>query len=169
MKRLLTGIILVLGIFLFTGFVFGGKAKWEYKVAFLMPEGKAIFYTTALQEWKELGIESEQFKAFCERFYPQGLSPEGELEALKSFKEFELEKIKKKGMPSFAEQGEFLNNLREDGWELIAVDTHRESGLPVGYFRRKSKGKGKEEKGKKEKEEEEPTTPFDFHEREWGY
>ena len=166
MKKLLTGIILVLGIFLFTGFVFGGKAKWEYKVAFLMPEGKAIFYTTALEEWEELGIESEEFKGFCERFYPQGLSPESELEALKSFKEFELEKIKKKGMPSFTEQEEFLNNLEEDGWELISVETHRESGLPVGYFRRKSRSK--KEKGKKE-EKEEPTTPFDFHEREYGY
>jgi len=164
MKRLLTGIILILGIFLFTGFVFGGKAKWEYKVAFLMPEGKAIFYTTALQEWKELRIESEEFKDFCERFYPQGLSPGSELEAFKSFKEFELDMIKKKGVPSFAEQEEFLNNLREDGWELIAVETHGESGLPVGYFRRESK----KEKRKKE-EKEEPVTPFDFHEREWGY
>ncbi|MQY53006.1 MAG: hypothetical protein GH154_01220 [Firmicutes bacterium] len=161
MKKSLIGIIFILGIFLLTGFVLGGKAKWEYKVAFLMPEGKAIFYTTALQEWKELGIKSEEFKSFCERFYPQGLSPESELEALESFKEFELEKIKKKGMPSFAEQEEFLNNLKEDGWELIAVDTHRESGLPVGYFRRKSK--------KEKKEKEEPVTPFDFHERERGY
>jgi len=163
MKRLLTGIILFLGIFLCTGFVFGGKAKWEYKVAFLMPEGKAIFYTTALQEWEELGIESEEFKDFCERFYPQGLSAEGELEALKSFKEFELEKIKKKGMPSFAEQEEFLNSLKVDGWELIAVETHGESGLPVGYFRRESKSK------KEKREREEPVTPFDYHEREWGY
>jgi len=166
MKKLLTGIILVLGIFVFTGFVFGGKAKWEYKVAFLMPEAKAIFYTTALQEWREMGIESEEFSAFCERFYPQGLSPESQLEALKSFKEFELEKIKKKGMPSFTEQEEFLSNLEQDGWELISVDTHIESSLPVGYFRRKNK----KEKSKKEKEEEdEPTTPFDFHEREYGY
>jgi hypothetical protein len=163
MKRLLTGIILFLGIFLCTGFVFGGKAKWEYKVAFLMPEGKAIFYTTALQEWEELGIESEEFKDFCERFYPQGLSAEGELEALKSFKEFELEKIKKKGMPSFAEQEEFLNSLKVDGWELIAVETHGESCLPVGYFRRESKSK------KEKREREEPVTPFDYHEREWGY
>ena len=166
MKKLLTGIILLVGIFLFTGFVFGGKVKWEYKVAFLMSEGKAIFYTTALQEWKELGIESEEFKDFCERFYPQGLSAESELEALKSFKEFELEKIKKKGMPSFAEQEEFLNNLKEDDWELIAVETHGESGLPVGYFKRKSK---KEEKEKKEREKEEPVTPFNFYQRERGY
>lgn len=161
MKKSLIGVILVLGIFLLTGFVLGGKDKWEYKVAFLMPEEKAIFYTTALQEWKELGIESEEFKGFCERFYPQGLSPESELKALKSFKEFELEKIKKKGVPSFAEQEEFLNNLREDDWELIAVETHGESGLPVGYFRRKSK--------KEKKERKEPVTPFDFHERERGY
>jgi hypothetical protein len=165
MKKLLTGIILVLGIFVFTGFVFGGRAKWEYKVAFLMPEAKAIFYTTALKEWKELGIESEEFKDFCERFYPQGLSPGSELEALESFKEFELEKIKKKGMPSFTEQEEFLNSLEEDGWELISVGTHGETGLPIGYFRRKSK----KEKSEKEKREEEPITPFDFHEREWGY
>jgi len=165
MKKLLTVIILIVGIFLFTGFVFGGKAKWEYKVALLMPEAKAIFYTTALKEWKELGIESEEFKDFRDRFYPQGLSPGSELEALESFKEFELEKIKKKGMPGFAEQEEFLNNLEEDGWELISVGTHGETGLPTGYFRRK----GKKERGKKEKEEEEPTTPFDFHEREYGY
>ncbi|MFB0527867.1 MAG: hypothetical protein ACETVT_03200 [bacterium] len=166
MKKSLIRIILVLGIFLFTGFVFGGKAKWEYKVAFLMPEGKAIFYTTALKEWKELGIESEEFKDFRDRFYPQGLSPGSELEALESFKEFELEKIKKKGMPSFTEQEEFLNSLEEHGWELISVGTHGETGLPIGYFKRKSK----KEKSEKEKEEkDEPTTPFDFHEREWGY
>lgn len=168
MKKLLTGIILVLGMLLITGFVLGGKAKWEYKVAFLMSEEKATFYTTALQEWKELGIESEEFKDFCKRFYPQGLSPGSELEALKSFKEFELERIKKKGMPSFAEQEEFLNDIREDGWELITVDTHRETGLPVGYFRRRSKSK-KEEREKEEREKEEPVTPFDYHEREWGY
>ncbi len=159
MKKSLIGIIFILGIFLFTGFVFGGKAKWEYKVAFLMPEGKAIFYTVALQEWKELRTESEEFKDFCERFYPQALSPGSELEAFKSFKEFELERIKKKGMPSFAEQEEFLNNLREDGWELIAVETYGESGLPVGYFRRESKSK------KEKREREEPVTPFDYYER----
>ncbi|MFB0525898.1 MAG: hypothetical protein ACETVO_00330 [bacterium] len=163
MKKSLIMIILVLGIFLFTGFVFGEKGKWEHKVAFLMPEGKAIFYTTALKEWRELGIESEEFKTFCERFYPQGLSGESELEALKSFKEFELEKIKKKGMPSFAEQEEFLNNFTGDGWELIAVETDMESGLPIGYFRRKSKSK----KGKEKREE--PVTPFDYPEREYGY
>ncbi|NIM03181.1 hypothetical protein GTN66_03405 [bacterium] len=163
MKKLLAWIIMFLGIFLFTGFVFGGKAKWEYKVAFLMPEAKAIFYTTALQEWKELRIESEEFADFRDRFYPQGLSPGGELEALESFKEFELEKIKKKGMPSFNEQEEFLNSLEQHGWELISVGTHGETGLPIGYFRRKSKSK------KEEKEIEEPVTPFDYHEREWGY
>lgn len=157
MKKSLVGIILFLGIFLLTGFVLIGKAKWEYKAGFLMPEERARFYTTALQEWEELGVESEEFKDFCERFYPQGLSPGTELEALKSFKEFELERIKKKGMPTFAEQEEFLNNLIEDGWELIAVDTHRESGLPVGYFKRKSK--------KEKKDEGEPITPFDFYER----
>jgi len=166
MKKLLTVIILIAGILLSAGFVLGGKAMWEYRVAFLMPEAKAIFYTTALKEWKELGIESEEFKAFRDRFYPQGLSPGSELEALKSFKEFELEKIKKKGMPSFAEQEEFLNNLKEDDWELIAVETHGESGLPVGYFKRKSK---KEEKEKKEREKEEPVTPFNFYQRERGY
>lgn len=161
MKKLLTVIILIPGILLSAGFVFGGKAMWEYRVAFLMPEAKAIFYTTALKEWKELGIESEEFKAFRDRFYPQGLSPGSELEALKSFKEFELEKIKKKGMPSFAEQEEFLSNVAEDGWELVSVDTDEESGLPIGYFRRK----GKKEKSKKE----EIITPFDLHEREYGY
>jgi len=166
MKKLLTVIILIAGILLSAGFVLGGKAMWEYRVAFLMPEAKAIFYTTALKEWKELGIESEEFKDFRDRFYPQGLSPGSELEALKSFKEFELEKIRKKGMPSFAEQEEFLSNVAEDGWELISVDTDEESGLPVGYFRRK----GKKEKSKKEEEKkEETTTPFDFHEKEYGY
>ena len=166
MKKLLTVIILIAGILLSAGFVLGGKAMWEYRVAFLMPEAKAIFYTTALKEWKELGIESEEFKAFRDRFYPQGLSPGSELEALKSFKEFELEKIKKKGMPSFAEQEEFLRSVAEDGWELISVNTDEESGLPVGYFR----SKGKKEKSKKEEEKkEEPTTPFDFHEKEYGY
>ncbi|MFB0527782.1 MAG: hypothetical protein ACETVT_02765, partial [bacterium] len=78
-------------------------------------------------------------------------------------KEFELEKIKKKGMPTFAEQEEFLNNFIGDDWELIAVDTDMESSLPIGYFRRKSKSK------KEEKEREEPVTPFDYHEREYGY
>jgi len=161
MKKLLMGIILVLGIFLMTGFVLGGKTEWQYKVGFLMPEERARFYTIALGEWKELKLESEEFKEFCERFYPQGLSPGTELEAFKSFKEFELERVKKKGMPSFAEQEEFLNVLGKGGWELIAVDTHGESGLPVGYFKRK--GKSKEER--KEEGEGEPITPFDYHER----
>ncbi len=166
MKKPLTVLISVLGIFLCTGFVLGGKAKWQYKVAFLMPEAKAIFYSTALREWKELDIDSVEFKDFRDRFYPQGLSPGSELEAFKSFKEFELEKIKKKGMPSFAEQEEFLSNFAEEGWELISVETDKESGLPVGYFR----GKGKKEKSKKEEEKkEEITTPFDFHEKEYGY
>ncbi|MFQ5866379.1 MAG: hypothetical protein ACE5IT_00095 [bacterium] len=159
MKKVSTGIILVLGIFLFTGFVLGGKTKWEYKVMFLMPEERARFYTTALRDWEELGVESEEFRDFCERFYPQGLSPGSELEALKSFKEFELERIKKKGMPTFAEQEEFLNNLGKDDWELIGVDTHGDSGLPVGYFKRK--GKSKERKSEKV----EPITPFDFPDR----
>jgi len=158
MKKLSTGIILGLGIFLLTGFVLGGKSKWEYKVGFLMPEEKARFYTRTLQECEELGIESEEFKDFCKRFYPQGLSPGGELEALKSFKEFELEKIKNKGMPTFAEQEEFLNNLEKDGWELIAVGIHGESGLPVVYLKRKKKSKV-------EKKEEEPVTPFEYPDR----
>lgn len=157
MRKLLMGIILVLGIFLLTGFVLGGKTKWEYRVGFLMPEETAKIYATALQEREELGVESEGFRDFCGRFYPQGLSPESELEALKSFKEFELERIKKEGMPTFAEQGKFLNNLGRDRWELIGVDTHGESGLPVGYFKRKKKSK--------KVEREEPITPFDFHER----
>jgi hypothetical protein len=162
MNKLLTGIILVLGTFLLTGLVLAGKTKWEYKVGFLMPGEKAKFYTTALQEWEELGVESEEFKEFCRKFYPQGLSPGTELEALKSFKEFELERIKKKGMPTFAEQEEFLNYLGKDDWELIGVDTHGESGLPVGYFKRKKKSK--EEKEEK-KDEGEPTTPFEYPDR----
>jgi len=163
MKKLLIGIILGLGIFLLTGFIVGGKAKWEYKVRFLMPEERARFYTTALKEWQELGVESKEFKDFCERFYPRGLSPESELEALKSFKEFELESIKNKGMPTFAEQEEFLKNLEKDDWELIAVGIHGESGLPVGYFKRKERGK------QEEKEKTEPVTPFDFPTQERGY
>jgi len=156
MKKSLTVIIFVLGTFLLTGLVLAGKTKWEYKVVFLMPGEKAKLYTAALQEWKELGVESEEFKEFCKKFYPQGLSSGTELEALKSFKEFELERIKKKGMPTFAEQEEFLDNLGKDDWELIGVGTHAESGLPVGYFKRKSKSK--EEK----KEERQPTTPFEY-------
>lgn len=159
MKKLLTGIILVLGTFLLSGLVLGGKTKWEYKVGFLMPGEKARFYTTALQEWEELGVESEEFKEFCEKFYPQGLSPGTELEALKSFKEFELDRIKKKGMPTFAEQEGFLNNLEKDGWELIAVSIDGESGLPVVYLKRKKKSTVEK------KEEKEPVTPFEYPDR----
>lgn len=163
MKRLSTGIILGVGIFLLTGFVLGGKTRWEYRVAFLMPEEKAKFYTRALKECQELGIESKEFKDFCERFYPQGLNPGAELEALKSFKEFELEKIKNKGMPTFAEQEEFLITLEMDGWEVIAVTTDGESGLPVVYLKRKSKSKSKSKVEKKEQGE--PVTPFDYPDR----
>jgi len=158
-KKLLVAIILIPAIFLISGFVLVGKSKWEYKVGFLMPEAKAKLYDTAVQEWKELGVESEEFKNFCERFYPQGLSPGAELEAFKSFKEFELERIKKKGMPTFAEQEEFINGLEKDDWELIAVDTDGESGLPVGYFKRKRKS------GEKKKDQAEPITPFDYPDR----
>jgi len=164
MKKLGMGIILGLVIFLLTGFIIaGGKSKWEYKVGFLMPEEKARFYSAALKEWQELGVESEEFKNFCERFYPQGLSSGSELEALKSFKQFQLETIRKKGMPTFAEQEEFLNNLEKEDWELLAVDTDGESGLPVGYFKRK--GRSKQE----EKEKREPITPFDYPTQERGY
>lgn len=158
-KKLLVWIILIPGIFLVTGFVLGGKTKWEYKVGFLMPEERARLYTTALQEWEGLGVESEEFKHFCERFYPQGLNAEAELEALKSFKEFELERIKKEGMPSFAEQEKSISDLEKGGWELLAVTAHGESGLPVGYFKRK--GKRKEER----REDEEVITPFDYPDR----
>jgi len=158
-RKLLVGIILVPVIFLITGFVLGGKSKWEYKVGFLMPEAKAQLYTKALQEWKELGVESEEFRNFCNRFYPQGLSPGTELEALKSFKDFELDRIKKGGMPTFAEQEAFIRSLEKDDWELIAVDSDEESGLPVGYFKRKRKS------GEKKTGESEPVTPFEYPDR----
>jgi hypothetical protein len=169
MKKLVVGIILGLGIFLLTGFIVAGKAKWEYKVGFLMPEERAGFYRTALKEWQELGVESKEFKDFCKTFYPQGLSPGSELEALKSFKEFELEKIKKKGMPTFAEQEEFLKNLQKDGWELIAVGIHEESGLPVGYLKRKGRGKQEEKEKTQPVERTEPMTPFQWPIEERGF
>jgi len=165
MKKSLTGVIIGLVIFLLTGFVIGGKSKWEYKVAFLMPEERVRFYAQALQEWEELGIESKEFRDFCEKFYPQGLTPERELEALRSFKEFELERIKKKGVPSLSDQQEFLNNLQEEDWEIIAVATQGGSGLPVGYFKRK----GRDKEGKEKKEDTEPVSPFNFPTRERGY
>jgi len=166
MKRLLAGIILGLAVFILTGFVLGGKTEWEYKVGFLLPEEKAILHKEALKEWEELGIESEEFREFCERFYPQGLTPETQLQAWKSFREFRLQQIRKKGIPTFAERKEFLETIAREGWELIAIETHTESGLPVGYFKRKRKGK---EAKREEKEETEPVTPFEFHERETGH
>jgi len=162
MKKLLTGISLFLGVFLLTAITFGGKVNWEYRVVFLVPEERARIVAQALQDWEQLGIESKEFNDFCERFYRQGLSPGSELEAFKSFKEFELERIKKQGMPTFAEQEEFLKNLGKDGWELIGVAVHKESGLPVGYFKRKEKAK----RSKQEKEEsKEPITPFEYPDR----